>query len=151
MDAKMSSKMPEIRFQGFAEEWERTTLGELTTYKNGKGHEDRQAAQGRYELINLNSISITGVLKSSGKYIDETEETLNKDDLVMILSDVAHGNLLGRVARIPEDDRYVLNQRVAQLRPVNSKYATYLAYRICLLYTSPSPRDQRGSRMPSSA
>ena len=25
------------------------------------------------------------------------------------------------------------------------------ASRICLLYTSPSPRDQRGSRMPSSA
>ena len=24
-------------------------------------------------------------------------------------------------------------------------------YRACLLYTSPSPRDQRGSRMPSSA
>ena len=24
-------------------------------------------------------------------------------------------------------------------------------YRDCLLYTSPSPRDQRGSRMPSSA
>ena len=24
-------------------------------------------------------------------------------------------------------------------------------YRYCLLYTSPSPRDQRGSRMPSSA
>ena len=24
-------------------------------------------------------------------------------------------------------------------------------YEICLLYTSPSPRDQRGSRMPSSA
>ena len=25
------------------------------------------------------------------------------------------------------------------------------AYKSCLLYTSPSPRDQRGSRMPSSA
>ena len=24
-------------------------------------------------------------------------------------------------------------------------------FRCCLLYTSPSPRDQRGSRMPSSA
>ena len=24
-------------------------------------------------------------------------------------------------------------------------------YLLCLLYTSPSPRDQRGSRMPSSA
>ena len=26
-----------------------------------------------------------------------------------------------------------------------------LTYKVCLLYTSPSPRDQRGSRMPSSA
>ena len=26
-----------------------------------------------------------------------------------------------------------------------------LPFRTCLLYTSPSPRDQRGSRMPSSA
>ena len=29
-------------------------------------------------------------------------------------------------------------------------YAVFVAA-ICLLYTSPSPRDQRGSRMPSSA
>ena len=28
---------------------------------------------------------------------------------------------------------------------------SYELYHICLLYTSPSPRDQRGSRMPSSA
>ena len=28
---------------------------------------------------------------------------------------------------------------------------TAILYRSCLLYTSPSPRDQRGSRMPSSA
>ena len=33
--------------------------------------------------------------------------------------------------------------------PVNVRYATDC--RNCLLYTSPSPRDQRGSRMPSSA
>ena len=28
---------------------------------------------------------------------------------------------------------------------------THYKHNICLLYTSPSPRDQRGSRMPSSA
>ena len=28
---------------------------------------------------------------------------------------------------------------------------SYPTRRLCLLYTSPSPRDQRGSRMPSSA
>ena len=29
--------------------------------------------------------------------------------------------------------------------------STFLLKQTCLLYTSPSPRDQRGSRMPSSA
>ena len=33
---------------------------------------------------------------------------------------------------------------------LNGEYITYLTSP-CLLYTSPSPRDQRGSRMPSSA
>ena len=32
-----------------------------------------------------------------------------------------------------------------------SKATIYNTLKICLLYTSPSPRDQRGSRMPSSA
>ena len=44
-------------------------------------------------------------------------------------------------------------------RPANTAYLTEegLLYKskrdavVCLLYTSPSPRDQRGSRMPSSA
>ena len=31
------------------------------------------------------------------------------------------------------------------------KKCTYFGPEPCLLYTSPSPRDQRGSRMPSSA
>ena len=30
-------------------------------------------------------------------------------------------------------------------------YKSYSLYRVCLLYTSPSPRDKRQSRMPSSA
>ena len=30
-------------------------------------------------------------------------------------------------------------------------WKSFIMYKSCLLYTSPSPRDQRGSRMPSSA
>ena len=33
----------------------------------------------------------------------------------------------------------------------SSNVLAYYMYETCLLYTSPSPRDQRGSRMPSSA
>ena len=39
--------------------------------------------------------------------------------------------------------------RVQEKVPKNDN--EYLLCDICLLYTSPSPRDQRGSRMPSSA
>ncbi len=89
----------------------------MTIYKNGKGHEDKQSDRGKFELINLNSISIDGGLKTSGKFIDFTTDSLKTNDLVMVLSDLAHGDLLGRVALIPEDNRFVLNQRVALLRP----------------------------------
>ncbi|EGO8648953.1 restriction endonuclease subunit S [Enterococcus faecalis] len=117
MFPKNGAKVPEIRFPGFTEDWEQRKLASMTNYKNGKGHEDKQSTIGKLELINLNSISISGGLKHSGKFIDEADDTLQKDDLVMILSDVGHGDLLGRVALIPEDDRFVLNQRVALLRP----------------------------------
>lgn len=119
-------KIPEIRFKGFEGEWEESILSSVTDYKNGKGHEDKQSTTGKYELINLNSISIDGGLKNSGKFIDETENTLLKNDLVMVLSDVGHGDLLGRVALIPENDKYVLNQRVALLRPNNKVNPLFL-------------------------
>ena len=37
------------------------------------------------------------------------------------------------------------------LQPMTEKLDKYVAYKDCLLYTSPSPRDQRGYRIPSSA
>lgn len=117
MFPKNGAKVPELRFAGFADDWEERKLSSMTNYKNGKSHEDKQSTSGKLELINLNSISISGGLKHSGKFIDEADDTLQKDDLVMILSDVGHGDLLGRVALIPKDDRFVLNQRVALLRP----------------------------------
>ena len=116
MFPKNGESVPEIRFEGFTNDWEQRKLGELTTYRNGTGHEEKQSDVGKYELVNLNSISIDGGLKPSGKFIDEETETLIKDDLVMVLSDVGHGDLLGRVAIIPENNRFVLNQRVALLR-----------------------------------
>ncbi len=121
---------PEIGFKGFTDDWEQRKLGELTIYRNGIGHEEKQSESGKYELVNLNSISIDGGLKSSGKFINEEVETLLKDDLVMVLSDVGHGDLLGRVAIIPENDRFVLNQRVALLRNNSSVDSNYLFYYI---------------------
>ena len=127
--------IPKIRFQGFDDEWEERQLKQLTDYKNGKGYEKKQKENGKYELVNLNSILITGGLKSSGKFIDMADDILEKNDLVMILSDVGRGDLLGRVALIPEDDKFVLNQRVALLRP-NSKTIPYFLFTYINRYQS---------------
>lgn len=73
---------------------------------------------GKKYLITLDSISIDGKLKKEHKMIDNVEcECLKKNDIVMILSDVAHGYFLGLTGIIPCDDLYVLNQRVGLLRP----------------------------------
>ena len=122
--------VPEIRFSGFTDPWEQHKLREMTVYRNGTVHEDKQSDKGEYELINLNSVSIDGGLKPSGRFIDEANDTLMLNDLVMVLSDVGHGDLLGRVAIIPENNRFVLNQRVALLRPNEKVYPKFLA--VCI-------------------
>ena len=55
------------------------------------------------------------------------------------LLDAIHWGMCGRLGRIGESDERIV-----------SLYSSTGTAR-CLLYTSPSPRDQRGSRMPSSA
>ena len=44
-----------------------------------------------------------------------------------------------------------LDREVAAQKGVNPPALVFYPDVVCLLYTSPSPRDQRGSRMPSSA
>ena len=53
-----------------------------------------------------------------------------------------------RDQRLSPDDRQAMMQAAGDSSP-NSSRSTWRM--TCLLYTSPSPRDQRGSRMPSSA
>lgn len=131
MFPKNGETVPEVRFPGFTDDWEQRKLSSMTQYKNGKGHEDKQTDSGDFELVNLNSISIDGGFKHSGKFINESDDgILYKNDLVMILSDVGHGDLLGRVALIPDDNKFILNQRVALLRPNKTVNPEFLFFYI---------------------
>ena len=44
-----------------------------------------------------------------------------------------------------------LSKELKDIEKLDGLSTKAIFYKICLLYTSPSPRDQRGSRMPSSA
>lgn len=116
MFPKKGEKNPEIRFPGFTDDWEQRKLGEISKYSNGGSYENDVVENGTYELITLKSVNMSGKLVSSGKFINRETKTLEKDTLVMILSEQAPG-LLGMTAQIPENNKYVLNQRVAEIKP----------------------------------
>ena len=48
-------------------------------------------------------------------------------------------------------DNYNFSSTTASLSSSNTHYSIYGVKKVCLLYTSPSPRDRQKSRMPSSA
>lgn len=110
----------EIRFKddngNDFEDWEEITLGELCEYKNGGSFEKYVCEDGIYNLISLNSIDINGKIKNSHKKVSITDNSLQKGDLIMVLSDVAHGNFLGLTDIVP-DNNFVLNQRMGALKP----------------------------------
>lgn len=124
MNKETKRLIPELRFPEFAyeEEWEAKKLGELCDYWNGASHENGVSDIGEFNLISLNSIDIDGNLKSEMKKLSYTDNSLQENDLIMVLSDVAHGNFLGLADIIP-NDKYVLNQRMAGLRIKENKQA----------------------------
>ena len=110
----------EVRFNGFTNEWKTMRIGDICEYKNGNSFENYIDENGKLFLITLDSITIDGRLKNNHKKINiDTKELLSKNDIVMILSDIAHGYFLGLTAVIDKDNCYVLNQRVALLKPNN--------------------------------
>lgn len=117
MSEQSNNLVPKLRFPEFqdAGEWELKKLGDICDYWNGGSHEGAITENGEYFLISLNSIDIDGNLKPDMKRLSNIDNSLQKNDLVMVLSDVAHGNFLGLTDIIPTN-KYVLNQRMAGLR-----------------------------------
>ncbi|WRF78031.1 restriction endonuclease subunit S [Helicobacter pylori] len=106
------------RLKGFNQAWQRVRLGDICEIGNGGAYETLIVENGDFKLISLNSIDINGNLKNTMKRVNFYDNSLKQDDIVMVLSDVAHGDFLGLCAVIPSND-YVLNQRMGRLRKRN--------------------------------
>ncbi|WP_208353607.1 restriction endonuclease subunit S [Helicobacter pylori] len=106
------------RLRGFNQNWQRVRLGDICEFGNGGAYETLIVENGDFKLISLNSIDIDGNLKNTMKRVNFYDNSLKQDDIVMVLSDVAHGDFLGLCAVIPSND-YVLNQRMGRLRKKN--------------------------------
>lgn len=97
-------------------DWKEKKLGQISSFKNGKPHEPNVVSDGLYNLITLDSISIEGKLKVQHKKVNVDDNSLCKNDIVMVLSDIAHARLLGLCDVIPFNDKFVLNQRMGRVR-----------------------------------
>ncbi len=106
------------RLKGFNQAWQKVRLGDICEFGNGGAYETLIVENGDFKLISLNSIDIDGNLKNTMKRVNFYDNSLKQDDIVMVLSDVAHGDFLGLCAVIPNND-YVLNQRMGRLRKKN--------------------------------
>ncbi|MFP6115054.1 restriction endonuclease subunit S [Helicobacter pylori] len=103
------------RLKGFNQAWQKVRLEDICEIGNGGAYETLIVENGNFKLISLNSIDINGNLKNTMKRVNFYDNSLKQDDIVMVLSDVAHGDFLGLCAVIPSND-YVLNQRMGRLR-----------------------------------
>ncbi|WP_100963362.1 restriction endonuclease subunit S [Helicobacter pylori] len=103
------------RLKGFNQAWQKVRLGDICEFGNGGAYETLIVENGDFKLISLNSVDIDGNLKNTMKRVNFYDNSLKQGDIVMVLSDVAHGDFLGLCAVILSND-YVLNQRMGRLR-----------------------------------
>jgi len=118
------------RLPGYKEKWELKPLAEVVTFINGKPYEPYVVNEGKYDVITLDSIAIDGKLKQFHKKTNYYDSSLKKDDIVIVLSDIAHALLLGLCDLIPQDNKYVLNQRMGRLRPIGNDDPKYIRIQI---------------------
>jgi Restriction endonuclease S subunits len=119
--------MPEWRFPEFRDSgpWLQTTLGDEVAYENGKAHENDIEENGRYIVVNSKFISTDGDVK---KYTNNPSLIANKDDILMVLSDVPNGKAIAKCFYVDNDHLYTVNQRICKLTTKN--YLAQFLYNI---------------------
>ena len=84
---------------------------------------------------------------------EQTKCSVAKGDVFLTRTSETMNELGMSAVAIKDYENATFNGFTKRLRPKDDTLVPeFVAYYLrCLLYTSPSPRDQRGSRMPSSA
>ena len=133
-------KNPRVSFQ----------TAEVTIFANGTVIRAEEKTENLYSSIDLVSNKLCRKLrkyKERNNKIIHNNESKNKDSFSIESSESSFLDKTffkeGRQASLPEPS---IKNKYFEMNPISSEEA-----RNCLLYTSPSPRDKRQSRMPSSA
>lgn len=118
----------ETRLPGFGGEWETKRLGELFSLRIGSSKSRYIVQGGRYLVVDMGAVARDGRLIAS-KRTEYRDDFLIRGDLVMPKDDIGGGNIIGKIAFIDENDRYILGDHVYALRLVEGE-SQFFAYMI---------------------
>lgn len=122
--------IPELRFPEFIDDgdWEKLVVSQVASYENGKAHEQNIVEEGAYIVVNSKFISSGGKVR---KYTNNANCLANKDDVLMVLSDVPNGKAIAKCFYVEENNKFTVNQRICKITAtnVNSKILYYVLNR----------------------
>ena len=127
------SKVPEIRFKGFTDDWEQRKLENFGKATGGTSIESEFSEEGVYKVISIGSYSENSLYNDQGIRAIKSDKTsnrvLSRNDLTMILNDkTTSGNIIGRVLLIEESGIYVYNQRTERIEINVDEYDPVFLY-----------------------
>ncbi len=93
--------------------WRMATLGEVASFRNGKGHEKNIIENGKYIVVNSKFVSSDGCVV---KHSDQNLSPLVNDDVVMVMSDVPNGKAIAKCFLVNKNEKYTLNQRICAIK-----------------------------------
>jgi type I restriction enzyme S subunit len=134
MFPKNGEKVPELRFSGFADDWEERKLSDVANHRGGTAIEKYFDKDGVYKVISIGSYGL------NSQYVDQNIRAIsneitdgrvvNSGELTMVLNDkTANGTIIGRTLLVEKDNEYVINQRTEIISP-KENFDSNFAYTI---------------------
>ncbi|XJU60818.1 restriction endonuclease subunit S (plasmid) [Lactococcus lactis subsp. lactis] len=134
MFPKNGAKVPELRFAGFADDWEERKLSDVANHRGGTAIEKYFDKYGVYKVISIGSYGL------NSQYVDQNIRAIsneitdgrvvNSGELTMVLNDkTANGTIIGRTLLVEKDNEYVINQRTEIISP-KENFDSNFAYTI---------------------
>jgi type I restriction enzyme S subunit len=108
-------------------DWEEKELDEIAIFRRGKNI--LASEKGHNYLLGMGAVSESGKLLVNKK-TEYDDDFLLKNDLVMPERDIGVGLIIGRVARIDENDKYILGANILSLTINESCVPDYVYYQI---------------------
>ena len=95
-------------------EWEEKKLSNIFDIFAGKTKSLHINGTGKNVIVDMGGISSDGKLIAN-KYTDYSDDFLTTNDLVMPKDDIGGGMIIGKVARIPENKKYICGDHIFKL------------------------------------